>query len=476
MSARVFVLSALALSAALLLAGVPQLHFGWGWHNDEPTKVLQILDGAWNLRHPPLMLELVSAATRTLRLTDGQAVAFCGRLLSLLAAGTVMVGGMWLAGRQAGTLAGLGAGLVLFFQPALFEAGHYFKEDALFLAALMLTFTALFACERSAGRGAWLGLGAALALTVSVKYSGWLLVPAVALFAGLRGGKHWPLTLAALVLLTLAVNLPLLTDWRGFRESFGDELYRLGHGDYGMSSARSLAWNYLALAARQIPWPLLAGYIIYAGWRLRRGATPAEWIFLAVPPLTLAALALTAKYSERYLLPLTVTVSVAGLYGPLLMTKRPALKITLAVALTVSGCVWTGGAWLGLHRGFQHDSRAELTAWICRHLPADAVIAEDTYAKINQYALQGRVLLDNFFAADIGPLDELRALGVTHLIISYDVYHRFVDGSAAPPSGQAADFARRRLFYETARRQKILWHDANANPKALHPGLTLVEL
>jgi nicotinamidase-related amidase len=73
-------------------------------------------------------------------------------------------------------------------------------------------------------------------------------------------------------------------------------------------------------------------------------------------------------------------------------------------------------------------------------------------------------------------LDELRALGVTHLVISYDVYHRFVDGSAAPPPGQAAAFARRQLFYETARRQKILWQDASADPKALHPGLTLVEL
>jgi hypothetical protein len=337
----------------------------------------------------------------------------------------------------------------------------------------------MFACERAAGRGVWLGV--ALALTVSVKYSGWLLAPAVALFVWWRGGKHWSLAVGVFVLLTLTVNLPLLVNWAGFREAFGDEIYRLGRGDYGMASSSGMMRNYLVLAAGQIPWPLLAGYLIYLACRLRRcrSTSPAEWIFLGAPLLTLAALALTAKYSERYILPLTGTVITAGMYGALTVVResfgRPVVTVSAAVLLTVSGCVWPGGKWLAIYRGFQRDSHAELTAWINTHLPADAVIAQDTYAKIDPYDLQGRVLMDNFFVADIGGLDELRALGVTHLIISYDVYHRFVDGGTRPPPNQAADFARRRSFYETARRQKILWQDANANPKALHPGLMLIE-
>ncbi|MDR2463671.1 MAG: hypothetical protein LBD30_07835, partial [Verrucomicrobiales bacterium] len=94
MSARLTFGLAAAWLAVLLWAGLPQIHFGWGYHNDEPTKVLQILDNAWNLRHPPLMLELVDAVARALRLADGQDIAVCGRLLSLLAVGAVIVSGM----------------------------------------------------------------------------------------------------------------------------------------------------------------------------------------------------------------------------------------------------------------------------------------------------------------------------------------------------------------------------------------------
>jgi 4-amino-4-deoxy-L-arabinose transferase-like glycosyltransferase len=494
LNARLTILFAVTVMAVLPALCVPQIQSNWGYHNDEPTKVIQILDGVWNLRHPPLMLGLVDMLSKLAGWTDAQQVAVCGRLLSAVSVGIAVACCMLIAALRAGTMAGLGTGVILLFQPYLFEIGHYFKEDSVFLAGLMAALLAMFCCEQSRGRWPEVFLAVALALTVSAKYIGWCLLPPLLLFCRLNRKKYagraahywlWPLAVSALLI--LALNAPLLANWHGFREALGDEIYRLEKGDYGMNAAHSMAFNYLALLAIQVPPPLLSGYLFYLCYRLARyrSTGPAEWIFLGLPLLALALLALTEKYSERYVLPLLVLTYTAGFYGVLaaageLLKERQRilpLKAALAVLMAASSCVFTFGNWSKIYRGFQHDSRAELTAWIRGNLPADAMIAEDSYAKINPYDLQERVLINNFFVADIGSIEELKRMGVTHVIISYDVYHRFVDGSVKPPPNQRDDFQRRKLFYETARKErKVLWQDVNANPKALHPGLMLIEL
>jgi hypothetical protein len=490
---RLTILSAVAAFAILLLC-VPQIYFNWGYHNDEPTKVTQILDGVWNLRHPPLMLGVVSLLGKLTGQQDPQRIVEYGRWVSVLSIGALLLACLGIASLRAGAAAGLAAGLLLLFHPYVFEVAHYFKEDSMFLAAEMGVLLLLFYCERTPGHRAEIFLAVILALAVSAKYIGWGLLPLVLLFVTLNRKKYagrwcwfWGWPLAAFVVLALLINLPLVANWHGFRESLGDEMYRLEKGDYGMHSSGSMGRRYVFLVLQQMPPVLVFGYLFYVLYRLCRwrSTAVAEWIFLGTPLLTLALLALTAKYSERYILPVLVPATVAAVYGPLLVLGEwlrgrtcfaQASKIIAAVLLVGSGW-WLWGEWYKIYDGFRHDSRMELTEWICRNLPEDALIAQDTYAKINPYDLQQRVLIDNFFVADIGSLDELRRMGVTQVIISYDVYHRFVDGSVNPPKNQLQDFERRRLFYETARRKlKILWQDDNANPKALHPGLMLIQL
>ncbi|MDD5261128.1 MAG: hypothetical protein PHD76_04695 [Methylacidiphilales bacterium] len=470
----------------LLLLVVPQSRFNWWYHNDEPSKVMQVMGGMRNLRHPPLMLSVVSFFSPGKGNGDEQKVVECGRLFSTLCAGVALVALVWMAALRAGSFAGAGAGLLLLFQPWFFEAAHYFKEDTLFLAGVVLTFTGMMLCEQNDNLPKRLFLAFALALCVSGKYAGWLAAP----FAGFyllrpaRKGGYAAALAGALFFAGLVLwwNWPLLADWNTFREAASDEGYRLIKGEYGLLVV-SPAADYLRLLREQIPAVLGVGFVIYGGtciWNFKK-TRPVEWCLLALPFFYFGIVALSAKYSDRYLFPVFLLVCAAGYYGPVLILRRiwPGRAGCAAVLLLWSVALADSySRWLPVYLGFKSDSRGQLAEYIRTRLPSDAVIAQDLNVSLNPAITGGRRIEEDVFVADIGSVAELRALGVTHVAVSYEAYHRFVDGWISPVPAQRGQFDRRAAFYRLILKNKaaICWDRPNQVPKALHPGLTLVDI
>jgi len=495
MMERLNLKAALGLTAVLvaILLGLllPQCRFNWVWHNDEPTKIIQIQSREWNLRHPPMLVTLTSFLSGEAGRQNQQRIAEIGRCLSALGLALMLASAVLLVWFRAGAVAGIAAGLLLILQPDFFEIGHYFKEDTLFLGGWMFCWLALFWVEQEPGRRPlWLA-ALALALVVSSKFVGWLMLPVIV--AGLwrlRGGeglkREGPGPLLLFLVLTLWWNYPLLVHWQWFCESMNDEIVRLQVGDYGVALAHPVR-AYWDLLWQQVPSLFIYStvlYLLYGLWR--RSFKVVEWAMLFYLLVYAGGLTRSAKYSDRYMLPVTLGFYLAGLYGPLLMLRdwlqrgvwvRRVLQ-TLALSALMGFALWFKlPQWLSLYDGFRHDARLEMADWMKKNLPPNVLVAEDGYVKLEPKQLGGRPVVEDLFVADLGSLEDLRAQGVTHVIISYDVYHRFVDGLITPKKGEEEEFNRRRDFYQGLLRSRgILWQEPKKSPVALHPGLTLVDI
>jgi hypothetical protein len=81
------------------------------------------------------------------------------------------------------------------------------------------------------------------------------------------------------------------------------------------------------------------------------------------------------------------------------------------------------------------------------------------------------------FAADIGTINELRRLGVTHVAISESDYGRFfLDGLKIKPS-EATEFERRKAFYtELLRDGLLVFIRERETVLYLHPGIRIYQM
>ncbi|MBE7213465.1 MAG: glycosyltransferase family 39 protein, partial [Gluconacetobacter diazotrophicus] len=169
-----------ALLAGLVMFALGVFHNGFPceYHPDEPAKVAQLLAGTRDYHHPPLMLTLADAAARAAGVPwQAEPLARVGRTLSAAyLAGAVALLTVLAAiyGGTRGAVVTAAAALAVNAQAVL--AAHFFKEDALFVLALALTFVAgAIHWRRRSGPSA-LALGAAAGLAVSSKYVGALAV------------------------------------------------------------------------------------------------------------------------------------------------------------------------------------------------------------------------------------------------------------------------------------------------------------
>lgn len=479
-----------AVAVAVLFAAAYFLHregadFPWNYHNDEPSKVRQVLEGWRNYRHPPLMLDVVVLAEALVPGELGpQQVVEWGRTASAAyGAGAValMADAAWMAG---GPWAGLALGVILLTHGPSYEMAHYFKEDALFLLGLALMLHALVGWRTRGGLGwcaAWLLSSWVL---LGAKWIGWIawLGSLPWAWQGLRLLPRSRRTLLALVFAApvLLSGLRYLVHWEVFALTGWEEWEALRQGDYA-AGVKVPHGRYAELLGAMWPWRLLvvaAGTAVFAAWRgWLPGGGWCAWNVL----IGWVALAWTAKFSERYLVPVAWLLAWLVCVGPVILAERlrlprpgaiqPVLAVLIALALVC-------GQWADFHirrEGFAVDSRALLQEWMARQDTASWRLAREQSTQVRLPG--GQVEEESFFAADLGPLHELRGRGITHVAVSYDVYHRYVDGSVDPALQIHPVFARRAAFYQTLFREgKVVWAMPNRHPKPLHPGITLVDI
>lgn len=459
--------------------------FSWLYHNDESSKVSQVLDARRNFNHPPLLLTLADGVARaTGQRSDPQSVVQVGRALSavyLALANALLVD---LAVVWCGTLTGAALAAVLLVQPEFFEIAHYFKEDTLLLFGLAASFWSLafYGAAPNRRRAALLGL--ALAVLASSKYVGWLwvlLLGAQALvwsWRHRRGDGAW---LAGVFLTaTACFYWPAWREWPVMWQAGHLEVRLLLAGDYGTGLAvpHTLYWRALGT---EFGWVILllgsAGFLFASRERRPPGSL---WMPLS-SLLLLGLLSWTAKYSDRYALPASYLMSFVVVTGAVLAWPRSGSRrwltwlpqfgaVLVAVWLTVRAEPEAARrAW-----GFRSDSRVELQRVLEQNYRGNLVLAEDEWARVEVSPRVGRSL-SSWFVADLGSLDALRRMGVTHVLVSFDVSHRFLDGSVA--QFDPADFARRQAFYQRLFREgRVEYYLPSRPPKALHPGLTLVDI
>jgi hypothetical protein len=337
-------------------------------------------------------------------------------------------------------------------------------------------------------------LGVAVACAISGKYIGLsvLVVVGPVLWHTSRADRTARLLAfaGALCVALLLVNLPLVMNPAGFAHSFDREMQLVVHGQQGTTRRvpHTLYLNIFRDNTTPVMWVLLIIFLVER-WRERRVLHQVEWLLIAFPFLYTAALSFSPKSNDRYFLPATALFTLFAAFGALdaarLLTRWISLRwATVAVvAILVAAQL---PSWGRYEFAFQHDDNRELIDWIETHLPDTAVIAKDSRIQLpdpnsvrdaKRFDPLKQKILAKKFAADIGTIDELRKMGVTHVAVSETDYGRFFLDGVEPKKNEVNDFNRRKAFYtELLRAGDLLFQRDRGTVLYLHPGVRLYTL
>lgn len=471
------------------------MDFPFTYHNDEPSKVEQVMTGTRNLRHPVLMLTVADGVVGWFGVREKpQRVAWVGRAMSGLAM-AVAVGALGATVTLAvGWLPGLFAGVLGLARADFFEASQMFKEDAWHLATGALAVLGAVAwvrqpeARRSIG-WAW-GFGCVLGLAVSARYYAVLPAGLALVWVWMRGDRWWQgLGVAALGLVGvfLILHLSWLKEVEWVRREVTQEMAYFLHGHFGVGEAvpHRLYWRKWETMASLFQWVLvsvgLLGLVTRRHW--------AGLVALGGVAVYVAVLSWSPKFSDRYFLPVEWAWCLAlglglGVAGMALLRFGRAFGETWGVALATLG---VGGAGLWLVAGpwaemeerqarFDMDTRQELARWIETHLPPEARWVEDDLAQIRVW-LPHQTLSFAEFVVDLGTPEDFIAAGATHVVLCRDRHHRYsARGQVIRVDEGGAARVRRERYQRLLEEGRLVWSRPGMNPKVLHPGLDLIEL
>lgn len=519
--------AALVVASGLLFAlcfwsGFRHHTFPYYYHPDEPGKVEQLITGQFNYHHPMLLLATTRLATDVLHTPkkDKQALVQVGRGVSAaFMAGAVVMFGL-LAFLWRGWRAGFVTGVALALHHQIYELAHYMKEDSALLFGVAWTFLAALAYHQRPTLWRVAVLGAGCALAISGKYIG-VVVLGVALpvlWASSRapGGRRWQqvgMFFGVFVAVLLAVNLSLFVHLVAFRKSFHHELDLVvkGQGDTTRGAPHALYWNVFIDNSTPMIWLLLVSLITVCYERWERLMLPQK-LLIWFPFIYGLMLSFSPKENDRYFLPATAVLTTLAAVGaeslPYLLSSlyrawdtRMAQRIlsrdsrrwimmtasALLILLQVTGWSSTKPGWSQYDAAFVHDDIAALVAWMKKELPADAVVAADSRAglldlkrKKNKNRVQDipQKLQVAKFASDLGTLDQLRAKGFTHVVVSEQSYGRFFRSDLRPKDPKKnAEFERGRQFYDELRAGDVpLFERERGTVIYLHPGIRVYRI
>lgn len=491
----------LALFVATLLMDTRHNQFPYFYHPDEPVKVEQLRTGNWNYHHPMLLLSTAKLAVNLSGApAEEQRIVEIGRWVSAMFTALAAVALSLLAYAWRGWAASISTGLALLLHHQFFELAHYLKEDTALVFGVALTFLVafLFAQKPTVTRAAALGAGVACA--ISGKYIGLgvlVVVIPVLLHTPAEGrASRWMAFLGMVGAVSLLVNLPLIMNLAGFAHSFDREVQLVVHGQQGVTRSVPHA-QYLNIFrdnTTPVIWLLLLVFLAER-WRERRFLRRVEWLLIAFPFVYTIALSFSPKSNDRYFLPATgmlILFAGIGTIDAAHLLRRwipirwswPSALLLLLISQIVS--LSPPRDWKTLTEyfvAFQHDDNRELIDWVKEHVSPNAIIAKDSRIllpdpgssrDLKRFEPLSQTILAKKFAADVGTIEEQRKMGVTYLAVSETDYGRFFLKDVHPKKNEAADFERRKTFYETLKREgDLLFQRERGTVLYLHPGIRL---
>jgi hypothetical protein len=513
--------ASLMLFALCFYSGFRHHTFPYFYHPDEPGKVEQLVTGKFNYHHPMLLLATARLATEVLHTPKKpQALVEVGRGVSaaFMAGAVVMLA--LLAFLWRGWRAGLVTGAALALHHQIYELAHYMKEDSALLFGVAWTFLAALAYHQRPTLWRVAVLGAGCALAISGKYIGVVVLGVVlpVLWAGSRAGEgkrgaQLAAFFGAFAVVLLAVNLSLFIHLVTFGQSFHRELDLVvkGQGDVTRRVPHALYWNVFIDNSTPAIWLLLVSLISVCYERWHRLMLPQK-LLLWFPFLYGFMLSFSPKENDRYFLPATAVFTALAAVGaeslPYLLSSiyrawdtRTAQRIlsrdsrlwimlaasAVLVILQITGWSSTKPGWSQYDAAFVHDDIAALIAWMNKDLPADAVVVADSRAGLlnpkrrknkNRAQAVPQKLTISKFASDLGTVEELRAKGVTHVIVSEQSYGRFFRDDLKPKDPKKnAEFERSRQFYDELKRSDVpLFERERGTVIYLHPGIRVYRI
>jgi len=417
--------------------------FPASWHPDEPAKVAQVLGAPPNFHHPELLLMATRLALVFQAHPTPESVVVAGRWVSATAAaaavGALALSALLLYGEVAALLTALLVGT----NPLLFGLAHYMKEDPVYVFGLCVFLLTCVRYDRrpSAGRLAQMALAAGLAM--SGKYIG-IIAPIIAL--GIiawrnRGNASATLRRSAVVVglslaVFIAVDAQLLESFYRFFFGLRQEMKHVIDNSGGLYYPLSSPFYLEGLL--QICSPLI---IIIYGWmafrivRSRGRSGVAKLVIGLLPVAYLAMLQLSPVKAVRYELPVAMIVATLAACGfALLLARRRSPAVRLVAALAVM--IVLAGQLAGIaaaRKAMLNDTRGQMAEWIKGNLSPGAVLAEGRYSGMTEEFAQPtlpnevtvKVLTGYYTAAELGSLDDLRAAGVTHVLIADTGFGRY---------------------------------------------------
>lgn len=506
--------------------------FPYYYHPDEPGKVEQVISGEFNYHHPMLLLATTRLASEVLHTQkhfvgnaqapgpkDKQAMVQVGRGVSAaFMAGAVVMFSL-LAFLWRGWRAGFVTGAALTLHHQLYELAHYMKEDSALLFGVAWTFLAALAYHQRPTLWRVAVLGAGCALAISGKYIGVLMLgvalPVLWITSRTAREKRWAhvgVFFGALVVVLVAVNFSLFAHLLTFRESFHRELNFVvkGQGEMTRSIPHALYWNVFIDNSTPIIWLLLVSLISVCYERWERLALPQK-LLLWFPFIYGLMLSFSPKENDRYFLPATAVLTTLAAVGaeslPYLLSSlyrvwdtrmaqrilsrdsRSWIMIVASAALLIlqfTGWSATKPGWSQYDAAFVRDDIAALVAYLRKELPSEAVIAADTRAglldpkrKKNKDRVQGvkQKMTVSKVISDLGTLDELRAKGYTHVVVSESSYGRFFRDLRPKDPKKNAEFETGRQFYKDLWESgELLFERDRGTVIYLHPGIRVYRI
>jgi hypothetical protein len=375
----------------------------------------------------------------------------------------------------------------------LYELSHYFKEDSALLFGIALTFVALWTYSANPRALTAAGLGAACALAVSAKYIGVIgLLLAIPVMIRARG-RGLGAFLAAFAGVFALANLPVFMNWQTFLASFDREtaLVIKGQGGATQRVPHTEYWTIFRDNTTPIVWVLLIAFLI-SRYRERRQLDLTAWLTVVFPFAYAVALSFSPKTNDRYFLPATAMFTLFAAIGACDLARlwrRSAVVAVAGVLLVVAELPsWSTShpGWVAYERAFQRDDNAELIKFLRSEVPGDAVLLKDNRIALpdperDKHAARAGVIpqkvIARRYAADFGPLDQLKQRGVTHVIVSESDYGRYFRGSLRPQKGEEGKFAKSREFYERLFKEAELLEEWDRGTVIyLHPGIRVYRL
>ncbi len=465
--------AALCLVAFALTVWLSTRHntFPFYYHPDEPGKTRQLLGGERNYRHPLLMLDTTQLVLDFL--SDDptrQEAVVVGRWVSAAFAGLAVVCLVALGYQQVGWFGAVAVALLTALCPPLIDHAHYLKEDTALMAGVATALLAADLYARAPSRGLAILLGAACGVALSAKYTG-----VAMLVAAIRGGsvprRAFLWVLAGCAATTGAINLRAMSELSALWQGFAYE----GHHTFTGGSFRATQpvwsdkyWELISGAAlNPVLRALAVGFIGYVAvtWRQRSAG---ERLMALFPIGFLLFMQLFPLKAARYLLPVLVSASALAALAIARLSAGAPWRRVLAVALLVFVAAWEGWAVHTHLSRFEHDSREQLRAYVAGQLPATATIAQDRYGGLPDVSIGHLVETDPRLTQQVrgvrsgdvfklGTVAELRAAGVTHVVVSDRHMGQYRNAIASYPSSQVeARYARGRAFLDDLQRDGTL--------------------